>query len=404
MLNRNKERELAYVVLIDSLEPIEGRDFVECARVKGWSVMVRKGEFTAGAPAVYFEVDSRTPAKEPFMFLKSKGFKIKTQKYKNFYSQGLLMPASDFGWTVEGNKIIDSDGAAHCAEDESRFLTKQLGITYADAEDNKRKKNLNKYDLMLRRLGKKGSRWPIRWLAKSTLGKKILFAFYGKKEDKRGSWPSHICSKTDVERIENEPFWFENKEPLVASEKVDGSSCTFAAERGAFGRIKHYVCSRNVVFENPDQANYYADMIGKNIYYEAYVKYDIERIIDMILKDYMLDNVAIQCEIYGSGVQKRDYSLPDGERRIAVFHIVSNRNRFTMDQVVEICERYGLPHVDIIDDEFVMPDTVEELREYVYSAPSVIDGKMKEGIVFYRKDNGNSFIKCVSPKYLLKYH
>lgn len=31
MLNRNKERELAYVVLIDSLEPIEGRDFVECA-------------------------------------------------------------------------------------------------------------------------------------------------------------------------------------------------------------------------------------------------------------------------------------------------------------------------------------------------------------------------------------
>lgn len=404
MLNRNAERELCYVVTIDSLEPIEGRDFVECARVGGWTVMVRKSEFTVGAPAVYFEVDSRTPAKEPFMFLKSKGFKIKTQKYKNFYSQGLLMPASDFGWTVEGNKIIDSDGVAHCAEDESRFLTKQLGVTYADAEDNKRKKNLNKYDLMLRRLGKKGSHWPIRWLAKSTLGKKILFLFYGRKEDKRGNWPSHICSKTDTERIENEPFWFENKEPLVASEKVDGCSATFAAERGAFGRIKHYICSRNVVFENPDQANYYGDMIGKNIYYEAYVKYDIERIIDMILKDYMLDNVAIQCEIYGNGVQKRDYSLPDGERRIAVFHIVSNRNRFTMDQVVEICERYGLPHVDIIDDEFVMPDTVEELREYVDSTPSVIDGKMKEGIVFYRKDNGNSFIKCVSPKYLLKYH
>lgn len=35
MLNKNNERELCYLVTIDSIEPIEGKDRVECARVGG---------------------------------------------------------------------------------------------------------------------------------------------------------------------------------------------------------------------------------------------------------------------------------------------------------------------------------------------------------------------------------
>ena len=45
MLNKDKQRELAYVVKIDNIVPIEGADKVECAFVNGWSVMVHKGEF-----------------------------------------------------------------------------------------------------------------------------------------------------------------------------------------------------------------------------------------------------------------------------------------------------------------------------------------------------------------------
>ena len=47
MLNKHGERELAYVVTIDAVEPISGRDRVECARVGGWTCMVPKGAFQA---------------------------------------------------------------------------------------------------------------------------------------------------------------------------------------------------------------------------------------------------------------------------------------------------------------------------------------------------------------------
>ena len=81
MLNKNQERELAYVVRIDEIIPIEGADRVEVAKVGGWRVMVRKGQFKAGDPAIYFEIDSKVPETEVFEFLAQKHYKVKTQKY-----------------------------------------------------------------------------------------------------------------------------------------------------------------------------------------------------------------------------------------------------------------------------------------------------------------------------------
>ena len=85
MLNEKKERELAYVVKVDEIRPIEGADRVEVAIVNGWHIMVRKDQFKPGDLAVYFEIDSKVPAEEPFMFLEPKHFKIKTQKWYFYY-------------------------------------------------------------------------------------------------------------------------------------------------------------------------------------------------------------------------------------------------------------------------------------------------------------------------------
>lgn len=45
MLNKNNERELAYVVRIDDIKPIEGRDRVECAKDGGQSFKAVSNEF-----------------------------------------------------------------------------------------------------------------------------------------------------------------------------------------------------------------------------------------------------------------------------------------------------------------------------------------------------------------------
>lgn len=410
MLNERNERELCYLVVIDSIEPIEGKDKVECARVGGWTIMVRKGQFNPGDVGVYFEIDSKVPEKEPFDFLAQKHYKIKTQRYRagegHFYSQGLLMHPSDFGWDVatepvggvKTDVVIDGDGKAHYVDDESRFLTKELGVVYAVAEDNKRKaRSVDKYTKMAQRHRELFARAPYKWLMSRDWGKKLLFVFYGKKRDTRG-WPEWV-SKTDEERVENMKWVLSDKAPRIVTEKLDGTSTTFTMKRGKLGRYEFYVCSRNVVFDKPDKNCFYET----NVYTEMAEKYHIEQHLKDILEGYpRFDWVTIQGETYGAGIQKNDYGLKDHE--FAAFNLVtSDRGRWGTAEMVDFLKLYEVPTVPVLSYYYELPDTIEELREYVHSAPSTVNGKIKEGVVIRTQDGQGSF-KCVDPEYLAKWH
>ena len=388
MLNEKKERELAYVVKVDEIRPIEGADRVEVAIVNGWHIMVRKDQFKPGDLAVYFEIDSKVPAEEPFMFLEPKHFKIKTQKYfkGTVISQGLLMGFEDFGWEKDAYKLGD-------------FLTQKLKVTYAVEEDNARKaSSVDKYKKMAQRHGKLFSHQPFRWLMRRTWGKKVLFLFFGKTSDKKAGWPAWVA-KTDEERVENMPWIFDNKSPFVATEKIDGTSTTFTMKRGKFGKNDFYVCSRNVVFDKPDKNCFY----DTNVYIEMAEKYDIEKILESILTDDpTLDWVTLQGETYGAGIQKRDYGLK--EHRFAGFNfITSKEGRWDSVRAAKFMAQYNIPWVPILDENYILPDTIEELRAFSHSEGSRIDGVIKEGIVFRSQDGSISF-KCVDPEFLMKYH
>lgn len=391
------KRALAYTVIVDAVDAIEGADNIALATVGGWKVIVKKEEFEPGDVAVFFEIDSKLPEEERYAFMERKHYKVKTMKLGKFnvVSQGLLIPLSEFPELGIPDK---TDGGVI---DVGIDLTEKLHITYAEVEDNKRKAAPNpnaKYQSMAARHQKIFRQKWARWLMRREWGRKLMFAIFGRKKDKPNAWPSHIASKTDVERIQNEIWRLTDKRPYVATEKVDGSSFTAAAERDKWGKIKYYICSRNVVFTNDKDQCFY----DTNVYKEAFAKYGLEKILKDILNDYNLPNVAIQAEIFGTGIQKRDYSMDHHE--IRVFHIVSNCVKYPMDKVVEICDKYGLPHVPVLDWDFVMPDTIEELTEYVEGTPSMIDGKEREGIVFYDKETGREYVKLVSPAFLMKYH
>ena len=408
MLNSKNERELAYVVRIDDIKPIEGRDRVECAVVGGWTIMVRKGQFHPGSLGIYFEIDSQVPEKEPFMFLAQKKFKIKTQKYKTpngqFWSQGLLMAPEDFNWYMNDIRtaIIEMDATNdegyHAVDNESRFLTKRLGVTYTVAEDNARKSgSMDKYKKMAQRRPKLFAKKPIRWLMRRNWGKKLLFVLFGKKKDKKSGWPAWV-KKTDEERVQNMPWILQNKEPWIATEKIDGTSTTFTMKRGKFGKFDFYVCSRNVVFDKPDKVCFY----DSNVYLEMAEKYDIENALKDILKSNpKLEWVTIQGETYGPGIQKRDYSAT--EHKFAAFNfITSTEGRWNSLEAKELLAFYDIPWVPIIDKEFILPDTVEELLD-IATDMSVIDSGMREGLVFRSLDGTQSF-KAVSNEFLMKYH
>ena len=404
MLNANGERELTYVVLIDGIEPIPGYDRVETAIVGGWHVIVQKGQFNIGDPAVYFEIDSKVPSdRECFAFLEKRKYKIKTLKMCKTISQGLLMHAEDFGWTLHNGLacIIDNEGKTHSVTDESRFLTKKLGVTYAEEEDNARKApSVDKYKKMAQRHPNIFKKPWARWLMKREWGRKLMFLFFGKKKDKKNGWPSWV-SKTDEERIENMPWILADKSATwIATEKIDGSSTTFTMRKGKFGKLEFYVCSRNVCFDSVDKPCYY----DTNIYWEMAQKYDMYNVLKAIMELMpQLEWVTIQGETFGEGVQKNNYDMKCHDF-MAFNLITSDKGRWNSNDMKFLLENhYHVPCVPILDSNYKMPDTVEELRAYVNSETSTINQKMKEGVVFRSLDGVKSF-KCVSPEYLLKFH
>ena len=415
MLNKNNERELAYLVKVEAITPMNA-DRLECAHIGGWHCVVGKGEFEVGDPAVYFEIDSQLPEVEPFTsmeFLKSKHYKIKTQKIRSEYSQGLLMPVSAFGWQVNLNNdgCFDpvSDHDTFCINDESRFLTKILGVTYAVAADNKRKSNTNKYSGMKARHPKLFRNKFIKWVMKHEWGRKIMFFFFGKKKDKKSDWPAWVV-KTNEERCQNLPQLFpgDNTE-WIATEKIDGTSTTFTI-KGTGRKQQFFACSRNVVFNNPskEERNYYKNTDG-NVYLEMEQKYNMHEVMFnmfnyyKVLKD--IDFLTIQGETYGGSIQKRNYGTQ--EHQLAIFNIIfgykdGHTERLNPVEGAECAKTWGLPYVPVVDEHFKLPATCEELLELA-TGKSVIDGEMREGLVFRSYDGTCSF-KAVSNEYLVKYH
>lgn len=413
MLNSKNERELAYVVRVDDIKPIEGRDRVECAVVGGWTIMVRKGQFHPGSLGIYFEIDSQVPEKEPFMFLEAKKFKIKTQKYKTpdgqFWSQGLLMGADDFGWTTAEREfdtcstcIVDNNGVAHYVDDESRFLTKQLNVTYAVAEDNARKSSsMDKYKKMAQRRPKLFAKKPIRWLMRRDWGKKLLFILFGKKKDKKTGFPTHFpfVHRSDEERVENMPWILEDKEPWVKTLKIDGTSSTYILEKKGKHKFEEYVCSRNVRQLTPSQKNYHTDIEG-NVYWMMADKY---KIFDF-LKSYLIENnlnyVCLQGETAGPSLQGNPHKF----KEICFFgynFIRSDTGRMNSIEAAKICNAAGIPWVPIADEAYILPDDMETLKLDA-DGPCLIGEGPREGWVYRSLDGQRSF-KNVSRQYLLKH-
>ena len=408
MLNKNNERELAYVVTVNAVTPIEGYDRVELAHVGGWTVVVGKNEFHAGDPAIYFEIDSKLPEVEPFInmeFLAKKHYKIKTQKMCRVLSQGLLMSAANFGWQIiEGDDcaIVDNEGNYHRVNEESRFLTKQLGITYAVAEDNKRKASNNpnaKINSALAKHPKIAKKYG-KFIKNHKFAKWLFLLMCGDRHAKKSDWPAWV-KKTDEERVQNMPWILNDKEPWVATEKIDGTSTTFTMKRGKWPhKDEFYVCSRNVVFDKPDKTCFY----DTNVYIEMAEKYDIYNKMKDLLYNHFADCewITIQGETYGPGIQKRDYHAPEHDF-MAFNFITSKDGRWGTEKMVDLLQKHiGIPCVPVLNTNFILPDTVEELLAYA-TAESVCDHDLREGIVFRSKDGSKSF-KAVSNEYLLKYH
>lgn len=384
-----KERALAHIEEIAWIKPIDGADNIELIGVLGWVLIAKIDEFKVGDKAVFVEIDSKCPADdERFAFLEKKHYKVKTMKLGKFkcFSQGLALPLTLFP-ELSDRKLGDD-------------VTKELRITYSSEEDRKRKSNKvdpnAKYKAMAARHKEFFSKPIIRKIMRYDIGRKLLFLFFGKKKDNPKQFPSWIV-KTDENRIENCPFYLESNEEWVQTEKIDGTSCTYAVDRMKRGKNKFefVVCSRNVRQADRDQECYH----NSNIYWELADKYNIEK----VLIDYAIannyDRVVLQGEGTGS-VQGNPYKLKDN--RLFVFNLVVEGVRKGTQEMAKFCEKNSLEHVPIINEHYKTPDTMEEIKLQA-DGFSIINPKVKREGFVYRSLDGQQSFKNVSREYLLKH-
>ena len=382
---KEKERALAHIEKIEWVRPIEGADNIELIGVLGWCCISKKGEFKVGDLAVYVEIDSKCDESDKRCeFLESKHYKVKTMTLGklNVISQGLALPITLF--PELSNKKVGVD------------VTKELKITYSSLDDIQRKSSMNKedkYKSMAQRHQKLFSKPIIRKIMKYKLGRMTMFLLFGKKKDNPKEFPKWIV-KTDETRIENAPFYLQSNDKWIKTEKLDGTSCTFAVDKNKKG-YEFIVCSRNVRQKDRDQSCYHES----NIYWELADKYNVKDILTNFAKDNGLNRVVLQGEGIGN-VQGNPYKFEDN--RLYVFNLIVDGVRYSTTDMARFCATNNLNHVPIIDGSYTLPKTMEEIKLEA-DGNSVINPKVKREGFVYRSLDGQKSFKNVSREFLLKH-
>lgn len=339
-------RKMATIQQIVSISPIEGADAIEVARVLNWDIVVKKGEFTVGDFAVYFEIDSWIPTTlAPFLtkpghFPKSyngvEGEKLRTIRLRGQISQGLLLPIP----------VCIEKGGCWSVLAEGDDATEWLNIQ--------------------------------KWEAP------ISAQLAGQA---RGNFPARIV-KTDQERIQNMTRAFANgtlqAETYEVTEKCEGSSMTVYVLAEDFG-----VCSRNLDLKETEG----------NTFWDLARSQGMEEKLRAFGQD-----IAIQGEAIGPGIQDNIYKLMKHEFRLFDVQLPNEGGRYMdPDERAEFAAKYGFTEAPLIDANWTFGDkTIDDVIKMA-DGQSVINPKTKrEGLVFKAKSRKRFTWKSISNDYLRK--
>jgi len=331
-------RKMATLRKIDNILPIEGADAIEAAVVGGWKVVVKKGEFTVGDLAVYCEIDSWIPTElAPFL---SKG--KEPREYEGIKGERLktvkLRGQLSQGLLLNLDNVLQDTNSFQEGDDVSEVL------------------NIVKWDRPM----------------------SVQLAGIAK-----GNFPS-LIPKTDQERVQNLTKEIEAAKSLQfeVTEKLEGSSMTVYMIDGEFG-----VCSRNMDLKRDENNSFWKVAIRDNI--------------ELKIRSMDMDNVAIQGELIGPGVQGNIYKLDSLEFYVFDMYSIKAGQYISPKMRDYYANQLGLKHVPVLlVDKDLGTGSIDELLQWAEDKSKLNPKQEREGIVFKQVDGGMTF-KAISNKYLL---
>ena len=341
------ERKLATIRQIDNIQPIDGADKIELVTVGGWKVVVAKDvNHKVGDLVVYCEIDSFLPIEPEFEFLRKSSYKKMADGTEGFRLKTIKLR----GQVSQGLILPLKD-----AYNVFKRNTPNIDMDWLEGLEVTEMLNIVKYEP------------PVP----AQLSGQV-----------KGMFPSFL-KKTDEERIQNltREFVGYKNEVFYVTEKLDGSSVTYYVKDGVFG-----VCSRNLDLLEDENNSMWKFAITSG------------------LKDRLLSlnkNIAVQGEIIGEGIQGNPYKIIGQTVRLFNGFDIDKYEYLSLDDLLKLSNFLEVKTVPMLDLEFRLPDTIDELLSYADSK-SVLNEKFdREGVVIRSHDRKISF-KVISNKFLLK--
>lgn len=354
--------KLASIQRIIKIEPIEGADSIEKATVLGWDVVIKKGEYNVGDLCCYIQIDTIVPETEQFEFLRERKFRVRTIRLRKQISQGLIIPISK---TWKGGLCEGDD------------VTGYVGVKKYEKPDN----NPVRYEKT--RVPKV---WYKKWIYLFKFN--VLFKVFPKLQKfERTSFPSHLVSKTDEERIQNIPSILEKYrgKRFVVSHKLDGSSITIIHQK-VLGKSKFRICSRN--FELHDK---------KNDWYNVFKKTSFDLEVLKLVRHFKTNDLIVQGEAIGK-FNGNYHNLT--EDQIRLFNIYVDGKRLNQREFTSTCKSLSIPFCPVYIETDLNHDLQDILK--VSDIPDVLNPKVPaEGLVWRCIEDNLSF-KVINNNYLLK--
>ncbi len=355
------ERKLATIAKIASIQGIENADKIEMAIIRGWQVVVQKSEnYKPGDLCVYCEIDSLLPERPEFEFMAPRKYRVKTTKLRGQISQGIAFPLRTVFPSDQLFRVGDSPTLYLDYDQVYPNIKLEPGVDVTDIL------GITKYEA------------PIP----ACLSGKVL-----------GNFPSHSI-KTDEERIQNlmEIYPEYQKYTWVATEKLDGSSASYFIKDDIFG-----VASRKLELKEDAKNSFWAVARALNVEYK----------MRLFMASHNLKALTLQGELIGEGIQKNKYRIKGQTVRFFRAFDPMTYKFLPYEEFVFAMDEMRLTSVPIVDDDFKLTETPEELIKYA-DGRSALCETAREGIVFVAKDpaeryQGRLSFKVISNKFILKH-
>lgn len=349
------------VVKIGEVQNHPNADRLELARVAGFTVVVRKGEFQAGELAVHVPVGALVPLEHPaFSFLSSP--RIKAARLRGIYSEGLLVPMSavpELGHVREGDDV-----------------RAELRIEKHLTEEEKKEER------------------AVALLARRGISSKVM-PVYGLDSLRR--FPDAIKPGTEV----------------VLTAKIDGSNGRFVHSGGKFYVGSHRVIrsATKTFWEKLFSGQLFKELLrrlrGKksnrrmtgevpdDLWHNVAEKYDLEN------KLAKFPDMVVFGEVYGKRIQVRggkpmSYDSPDGVS-FRVFDVFDKKTGtyLSYNEMVEFATRLGLKTVvELAQGQWPLD------VDYSVGPDPLNPGHIREGYVVrtdvFERDRNRVILKNVS--------